>query len=101
MFLSAMSLPLALQKFSPKNSQKISQKIQNISRQFLKKFLRFLKYPIPYIALVGMKLYFPFHTLENVNIWKFITYKFELERGLPSANAESLALLPSKSWFCT
>jgi hypothetical protein len=44
---------------------------------------------------VGMKLYFPFHTLENVNIWKFINYKFELERGLPSANAESLALLPS------
>jgi hypothetical protein len=50
---------------------------------------------------VGMMLYFPFYTLKNVNIWKFITYMFELERGLPSANAESLALLPSKSWFRT
>jgi hypothetical protein len=32
---------------------------------------------------VGMKLYFPFHTLENVNIWKFITYKFEWREVCP------------------
>ena len=37
----------------------------------------------------------------NVNVWKFFTYIFELERDLSSAYAERLALLPSKSWFRT
>ena len=50
---------------------------------------------------VGMMVYFPFYTLMNVNVWKFFTYIFELERDLSSAYAERLALLPSKSWFRT
>ena len=37
------------------SSQNIPKKIQKISKKFLKKFLRFWKYPIPYIALGGRK----------------------------------------------
>ena len=48
-----------------------------------------------------MMLYFLFYTLMTVNIWKFFTYIFELEIDLSSAYAQRLALLPSKSWFCT
>jgi hypothetical protein len=40
---------------------------------------------------VGMKLYFPVHTLDNVNIWKFITYKFEMVRVL-------LCFLPNRGF---
>ena len=54
-------------KSSKKNSSqkillKISQQIQKISKQFLKNFLRFWKYPIPYIALGGRK---PFRACFN------------------------------------
>ena len=37
------------------DSKKIPQNIQKISKQCLKKFLRFWKYSIPYIALRGPK----------------------------------------------
>ena len=36
-----------------------------------------------------------------INVWKFFTYVIELERDLSSTYAKRLALLPSKSWFCT
>ena len=39
----------------PKNPQKFPPKIQNISKQFVKKIIRFWKYTIPYIALRGQK----------------------------------------------
>ena len=44
-----------LQKILQKNSKKIPNKFQKLPKQFLKKFLRFWKYPIPYIALRGQK----------------------------------------------
>ena len=55
----------------------------------------------PRRSCVGMMVYFPFYMLMNVNMWKFFTYMFELERDLSHAYADRLALLPSKSWFCT
>ena len=45
-------------KIPPKKSQnfpKIFKNFPKISKQFLKKFLRFWKYPIPYITLGGRK----------------------------------------------
>ena len=52
-FLTKSSLQkIPPKKFLPKES---SKKIQKISKWFLKKFLRFWKYPIPYIALRGRK----------------------------------------------
>ena len=42
------------ENYSNKNSpEKFPKKIQKIPKQFMKKFLRFWKYPIPYIALRG------------------------------------------------
>ena len=53
-----------LQKNTSKKSPK---KIQKISKQFFKKFLRFWKYPIPYIALGGLK---PFRACLYLNYRK-------------------------------
>ena len=50
-----ISQKTTLKYFSRKYSQKIHQKNWKISKQFLKKFLRFWKYPIPYIELRGRK----------------------------------------------
>ena len=48
---------------------------------------------------VRMKLYFPFYTLKNVNVWKFFTYVFELERDLSPADAEDLlCFLPNRGF---
>ena len=48
---------------------------------------------------VGMMVYFPFYTLKNVNVWKFFTYVFELERDLSPADAEDLlCFLPNRGF---
>ena len=49
-----IQFPKKFKKF-PKKFKKFPQQILKISKQFLKKFLRFWKYPIPYIALRGRK----------------------------------------------
>ena len=68
-FSQKISLRKILQKILRKNSLRISKKnpkkiqkfpkffpkIQKMSKQFLKKFIRFWKHPIPYIALGGRK----------------------------------------------
>ena len=50
-------LKIFIQKNPHKRFQKkLPKNIQKLSKQFLKKFLRFWKYPIPYITLGGQKL---------------------------------------------
>ena len=39
------------------------------SKQFLKKLLRFWKYPIPYISLRGRKPFQGFYLKQNLPIW--------------------------------
>ena len=72
-----------------------------IRSQLIKSVEFYLSLSPPQQSRVGMMVYFPFYTLINVNIWKFFTHTFELERDLSSAYAKRLALLPSKSWFRT
>ena len=79
-----------LQKIPPKNSQKILNTIppknQKICKQFFKKFLRFWKYPIPYIGLRSWK---PFRAL----------FIFLSNFHLVSEKLKNLCIKELKSYF--